>query len=494
VVEDRRIAAVFSVGEDGLFADRGVQTVDGTGEGLLCALAGCDAPVGDPALQMSQNSSQWRRCTEARQVYSHHDQDVILPTENEEWWRCQAHILRNTGEYDLFPMLATRETRRVRGRKAVTLRSVSRGQRWSDTIYDAYSTFDPHGRSFCAEGRLGALPALGKGRFAAVPLGALLPAQLDGVFVTGKAVSASQEGANFLRMNPDVMSIGWIAGRLAADCVAQRCDAEALDITALQEWLLEKQALIAPAADGQAVTAAMLLPRILSGEDETVFNDVVLARPVGLGELLQQAAQSKCFSKGTLLDMCRMLYHDTAGAARLTALLAKLDGENGAMVYVDRQRATGVIRGGVHDAADDYWQMNRLVALLCAENCREAVPVIASVLKNTVPGGGWENPTSVYSRARLDSNTIPNYDRILCLAHGIEAMPDPAFLPELTRLIRDVAAVPPLPQQIWRDYLMLRLLRAAVACGGNAAQLLDLAALDLTYALVRREAERLRKG
>ena len=490
-VSKRRIVSVMSVGDDGLFSDRGVQTVDGTGEGLLCALAGCDAPVGDPQLQMTQNFSQWRRCTDGRKAYSHHDQDILLPTDNEEWMRCTKHILRSTREYDLFPVLTPRESRRVKGRNAVTVRTVSRGQRWKDTIYDAYSTFDPHGRSFCTEGRLGALPALGKARFAAVPLGAILPEQLDGVFITGKAISSSQEGANFLRMNPDVMSIGWIAGRLAADCVKQGCDCTQLDLTPLQTLLQEKQAIIAPPQDSQAVTAASLLGRVLAGDEASVFNDVVLARPEGLGEMLRRAAENKCYFKKTLLDMCRMLYHDTAGQAELTELLRQLNEENGKMIYRDRQRATGVIRGGVHDEADDYWQMNRLLVLLCQEQCRDAVPVIASVLKNTFPGDMWENNTSIYSAARLDSNTIPNYDRILCLCHGISAMPDPVYLPELERLLRDVVGVTPPRQQIWRDYLVLRLVQAAVACGGKASALLENTGLDMQHAIVRDAVKKL---
>lgn len=484
-VEDRRIVSVLSVGEDGLFADRGIQTIDGTGEGLLCALAGCDAPVGDPQLQMTQNFSQWRRCTAARKAYSHHDQDILLPTDNAEWNRCTRHILLSTQEYDLFAMLTPRESRRIRGRKTVTLRTVAREQRWQDTLYDAYSTYDPHGRSFCTEGRLGALPALGKARFAAVPLGALLPEQLDGVLITGKALSASQEGSNYLRMNPDVMTIGWIAGRLAADCIKLGCDCPQLDLKPLQALLTEKQAMIAPARDCQSVTASTLLARILAGHEDGIFNEVVLARPEGLGELLRQAAQNRCYSNQVLLDMCRMLYHDTEGQFRLTALLQKLDEENGKLIYRDRQRATGVIRGGVHDTADDYWQMNRLVVLLCQEQCRNAIPVIASVLAHTLPGDTWANNSSIYSAARLDSNTIPNYDRILCLCHGISAMPDPVYLPELERLLGDVVAVTPPKQQIWRDYLVLRIVQAAAACGGDVAGLLAKAKLDTDYAIVR---------
>lgn len=491
MTEDRRIACVLSVGEDGLFADRGKQTVDGTGEGLLCALAGCDSQIGDPHWEMTQNLSQWRRCTEDRKAYSHHDQDMLLNTEDSEWSRCTRQILLNTKEYDLYPMLTPRETRRIRGRNTVTLRSVSRGQRWADTIYDAYSTFDPHGRSFSPEARLGALPALGKARFAAVPLGALLPEQLDGVFITGKAISADQEGSNFLRMNPDVMSIGWIAGRLAADCVREGCDCTRLALKPLQTFLLEKQALIEPPCDAQRVTAATLLTRVLSGDEPAVFNEVVLARPEGLGALLRRGAENRCYGKPLLLDMCRMLYHDTAGQAALTEALRQLDRENPALIYRDRQRATGVIRGGVHDEADDYWQINRLVVLLCQEQCRDAIPVIASVLAHTLTGDTWLNPTSIYSSARLDSNTIPNYDRILCLAHGIGEMPDPVYLPELARLLADVVAIAPPTRPIWRDYLVLRLVEAAVACGGDAGKLLAGAGLDMEYAVVRKAVKTL---
>lgn len=493
LVENRRIQAVFSVGEDGLFAHRGIQTVDGTGEGLLCALAGCDAQIGDSQLEMTQNFSQWRRCTAERKAYSHHDQDVLLNTDDREWNRCTEQVLLSTGEYDLYPMLTPRESRRIRGRKTVTLRTVTRGQRWTDTLYDAYSTFDPHGRSFSPEARLGALPALGKARFAAVPLGALLPEQLDGVFITGKAISASQEGSNYLRMNPDVMSMGWIAGKLAADCVKLGCDSTELDLKPLQTFLLEKLALVAPPQDTQAVIAATLLTQVLSGDEPAVFNEVVLARPEGLGELLRRAAEIQCYSKQPLLDMCRMLYHDTAGQARLTALLQQLDEENPALVYTDRQRATGVIRGGVHGEADAYWQMNRLVVLLCQEQCREATGVIASVLAHTLTGDTWSNPTSIYSSARLDSNTIANYDRILCLAHGISQMPDPVFLPQLQRLLGDVAAITPPSRPIWREYLLLRLTEAAIACGGDAEALLTAADLHTDYALVRKAIQKLKQ-
>jgi hypothetical protein len=138
-------------------------------------------------------------------------------------------------------------------------------------------------------------------------------------------------------------------------------------------------------------------------------------------------------------------------------------------------------------------KIHLLVVLLCQEQCREATEVIASVLEHTLTGDTWDNPTSIYSSARLDSNTIANYDRILCLAHGICDMPDPVFLPQLQRLLQDVVAITPPSRPIWREYLLLRLVQAAIACGGDADALLAAADLHTDYALVRNAIQKLKQ-
>lgn len=490
-VKERRITGVMSVGDDGLHLDCAAQYIDATGEGLLCALGGCDYELGDAAAHMTQNYSQWQRRSHKSTGRTPMDQDMLMTTDDSDWMRSISNNMLRATEYDLYELLTPRETRRICGRKTITVRSIARGQRWKDTLYDAFSTFDPHGRNFSYEGRLGALPNLGKGRFSAVPLGALLPAQLDGVLVTGKALSASQEAINFLRMNADVMSIGWIAGALAAECVEKKCDADQLNLAPLQDFLFEKQAMIAPAEDTQAVSAAMLAARVLAGEDEGVINDVILARPKGMDIYLRRAATNHTYSKQFLLDVCLMLYHDPSGQDRLIEMLRSLDEKNGVIHYHDSQRASGVILGGTHGAPDDYWQMNRLMVLLAHEHCSAAIPVIASLLAHTVPGGGWINHGSRVQATRLDVNTLPNYDRILCLAHAILDMPDPVYLPELKRLTEEIIALSAPKAQIWRDYLILRLIQATAACGEKIAPLLQKAKLDDRYATIRAIINRL---
>lgn len=468
-VSQKNLQQVLVVGEDGLFAIRAEQYIDGTGEGLLCHIAGCPSSVGEPRFHMTQNYSQWNRCTKERASYRPIDQNVMNPTSNREWMRCIRYNLEHATEYDLFEILTTRETRRIQGRKQITLRTVARGTRWPDTIYDAYSTFDPHGRSFCAEGRLGALPALGHGRFAAIPLGAIQPQVIDNLLVTGKAISCSQEGMNFIRMNADIMSIGYIAGLLASRCVQLHLQLEQLPLAELQAWLINQGAMIAeaPEKERDQVTASSLFARILAGEDDSVINEAILAQPDGLDILLRRARMNHSFSNEEMIDFLLLLYGDLSVTPKVIERLQYLDKKCGTVLYQDRQRDTGVILGGVHGKADDYWQINRLMILMGRCHILEAADALCAVLDHTVPGGDWKNKSSIYSSIRLDTNTIPNYDRILCLADALENIPTSKALPGLQRLMDEISVIPPPSAPIWRDYLMMRLIGAYLACGGT---------------------------
>lgn len=97
---------------------------------------------------------------------------------------------------------------------------------------------DPHGRSFHPAGRLRLLPAQDATRYAPVPLRALLPREIDNMLVCSKALSMDQDALNYARMAPDVMCVGYLAGRVAGMCVKQQCAAQA---RALFEHLLQRQ-------------------------------------------------------------------------------------------------------------------------------------------------------------------------------------------------------------------------------------------------------------
>ena len=168
-----------------------------------------------------------------------------------------------------------------------------------------------------------------------------------------------------------------------------------------------------------------------------------------------------------MIDFLLLLYGDLSVTPNVIERLQYLDKKCGTVLYQDRQRDTGVILGGVHGKADDYWQINRLMVLLGRCHILEAADALCAVLDHTVPGGDWKNKSSIYSSIRLDTNTIPNYDRILCLADALENIPTSKALPGLQRLMDEISVIPPPSAPIWRDYLMMRLIGAYLACGGT---------------------------
>lgn len=141
---------------------------------------GCAMTFGDHETGRTQNYSQWHMCDSAHAGYQRLDQGT----------------LNDPGKDSL-----SKEIQRC--------------------------LHDPHGRSFHPAGRLRLLPAQDAPRYAPVPLRALLPREIDSMLVCGKALSMDQDALNYARMAPDVMCVGYLAGRVAGMCVKQQCAAQA---------------------------------------------------------------------------------------------------------------------------------------------------------------------------------------------------------------------------------------------------------------------------
>lgn len=199
---------------------------------------GCAMTFGDRETGRTQNYSQWRMCDSAHAGYQRLDQGTLNDPGKDSLSKEIQRCLHDPLAYDLVNMLTPREDRRLCGRVCVTLEDVMRGNAFADTLCHTFSTYDPHGRSFHPSGRLGLLPAQDATRYAPVPLRALLPRGIDNMLVCGKALSMDQDALNYARMAPDVMCVGYLAGRVAGMCVKQQCAAQA---RALFEHLLQRQ-------------------------------------------------------------------------------------------------------------------------------------------------------------------------------------------------------------------------------------------------------------
>jgi hypothetical protein len=82
-----------------------------------------------------------------------------------------------------------------------------------------------------------------------VPLGALIPEQVDGLVVADKAISVSSVANGTTRLQPVVLLSGQAAGALAALAVRKRCEPRAVAVRDVQRALLSAGAYLLPYLD-----------------------------------------------------------------------------------------------------------------------------------------------------------------------------------------------------------------------------------------------------
>ena len=272
---------------------------------------GCAMTFGDHETGRTQNYSQWRMCDSAHAGYQRLDQGT----------------LNDPGKDSL-----SKEIQRC--------------------------LHDPHGRSFHPAGRLRLLPAQDAPRYAPVPLRALLPREIDNMLVCGKALSMDQDALNYARMAPDVMCVGYLAGRVAGMCVKQQCAAQALPLTPLQEEMRRAGAIV-PVAPVPVQDTAL---RIACG-DERGFAQAVLTNDAAALAALPPFEQAGALSNRLLADKTRLWFGDISGAQRCTETLEQLCERLRGYAYIDRQGKDGVVRAGLVGPLDDYWLAIQLCVL-----------------------------------------------------------------------------------------------------------------------------------
>lgn len=479
-------ADMLCLSDDGAFVVTPQLTIDATGDGDVAAFLHVPFSLGDDALHATQNFSQWQRCAKEKAAYYAIDQDVMDPTAQQEWTRTLEGNVLHTEAYDLYDMLTVRESRRIASHTPVTMRDAMRGKRTADTIYEGYSSYDPHARSYSLPGRLGVLPALGVERFACLPLGALLPEGVGRLLVVGKAIGVEQDATSYFRMTPDIVCVGYIAGKLAAQSLQEGIPVECLNLRPLQREMQALGAITLPLPDAGVIyeTSPHRIAAAILGGQEDAFAQAVLTDYADIPALLHMGQDSASASDWVLAGKTLLWYGDSSLAQPLTELLETLHVREAGALYVDRQGKTGVTKAGILGEIDDYWQINQLLVLLSRAQYMQASGVIKDIIEAAQVGTTWRNNSSPYASIRLDCQTVENYDRLLCIAQAALLMPSQGYCTPLVRLYNRVDAIAIQGASFYKEYLLYQLALALRACGDEDASVLLLRATSSQYKIL----------
>lgn len=140
--------------------------------------------------------------------------------------------------------IGVRETRRVVGRYRMTVEDVLGARKFPDAVARGTYPVDIHN----PKGKGTTLRRVPSGEWYEIPMGALVPKEVDGLLVAGRCISGTHEAHSSYRVTPTCMATGQAAGVCAALAVRSGERAGDVPVGAVQRELLNQGAMLRPPA------------------------------------------------------------------------------------------------------------------------------------------------------------------------------------------------------------------------------------------------------
>lgn len=211
--------------------------IDATGSAAIAAAAGAQSIyiTGEHIAVQGTGLPPWdlgARYTNTDYAFID-DLDVV-----DAWQSFLAARKKFDDAYDLGQLIDSRERRQVVGDFFLSPMDVYLRRTFPDTVVQANSNFDSHG--FTIHPMFMLRPPDRESLPCHVPYRCLLPKGLEGILVTGLAVSAHRDVMPVIRMQPDVQNQGYAVGVAAATAARLGKNLRDIDIRELQRHLVEK--------------------------------------------------------------------------------------------------------------------------------------------------------------------------------------------------------------------------------------------------------------
>lgn len=241
--------------------------------------------------------------------------------------------LKFKDDFDCGELVDSRERRQIVGDCSLSPVDILMNRRSSETICVATSNFDSHG--FTVDPVFMLVPPNKDPLWADIPFGCMLPQGLDGVLVTGLGMSAHRDALPVIRMQADVQNQGYAAGVIAARSADAQCAVRAVDISAVQQHLVDIGGLperVLTDADNFPVDDATLLHAIEHDWDTLKGVSLMLNEGERSLRLVGQAYAAICGKRSTQslrYAQVLALLGDSSAQAELIAEISDRDWDDG---------------------------------------------------------------------------------------------------------------------------------------------------------------------
>ena len=259
VLDSGRVTAVIVETDDETVRIDAAVTVDCTGDGDVAALAGADFELGRAWDGATNTFSLVPRFVDEKGYlsFSNFDSGWVDPTDPRDVSRAYRLGRRtawrgrnpaNTHYLTLGPRIGIREGRRIGGDYLLTQADLVADRHFDDVVMRCVSHHDTHARDLANESDVTqtwiAILGLRMLRFGCgIPYRCLLPRGIDGLLVGCRALSQDQDSGAAFRMQRDMHKLGEVAGVAAAHAVAEGTPPRRIDVSRLQERLVDRGVL-----------------------------------------------------------------------------------------------------------------------------------------------------------------------------------------------------------------------------------------------------------
>lgn len=240
VKEGSRVTGVATTGREGKKIFCGSIIIDATGDADLAAAAGAGWVYGSER----DSITYWASLAQytGTDSYENNFASMVRVDDPQDMTRfIRIGRLRGQNTFDHGSYVSVRESRHIKGKTTLDLRDICLFRTYDDGLYTCFSNYDPKGKTDADMINCGFLPPQVKIQ---VPLSALLPTdqagrQIQGLYVAGKAISATHNAFPSLRMQPDLMHQGAVLGLLCARAVKAGDFVETLKTADRRRWISE---------------------------------------------------------------------------------------------------------------------------------------------------------------------------------------------------------------------------------------------------------------
>jgi hypothetical protein len=268
ILQDKRLIGVVLETVDQTIRVNAVVTIDATGDGDVCALAGVPFTLGrswDNVANCYSIIPRYYEPEKKRLSYANFDAGWVDPTDS--WEISRAYLdgrrcLHQRAAWgttrpapawarhivSIAPQIGIREGRCIQGEYRLQLADFFMDRRFDDVVMRCYSHYDTHAYDMANEDKAGLITAQVMGFWALVagcdvPYRSFLPLGVDSLLIGCRALAQEHDTNMALRMQRDIQKVGEVAGTAAALCCIEACTPKALDVAKLQARLIDRGVL-----------------------------------------------------------------------------------------------------------------------------------------------------------------------------------------------------------------------------------------------------------